>query len=379
MNLAIGIVGVSRGRHFLAGFNAVTACQVGAVCDLVPERAEQAAREMDVEHFFTSYEEMLDSGLINAVVLGTPQNLHAPQAVMALERGIHVISEVPAATDLMQCCALVDAVRHSGATYMLAENYCYMLPNVLIRNMAERGIFGEMYFAEGEYVHELKELNEVTPWRRRWQTGRNGVTYPTHSLGPVMQWMKQRIVSVCCLGSGHHYKDPRGDAYELEDTVLMLAKTEQGSLIKVRLDMLSDRPHNMTYYSLQGTGGCYEAPRHGPPGQTDTHKVWIKERCPNREEWLPLLDLQDEFLPEEWKNPPEEARSAGHGGGDYWQARDFARAVLEERPPEMDVYFALDITVPGLISEQSIALGGAPVRVPDFRHYVTGSKVIPVR
>lgn len=374
MKLKFGLVGVRRGASYTTGLQAVADCEIVAVCDLMPERAKEAAESIGVEHHFTDYEKMLDSGVVNAVVLGTPQNLHAPQAVQALKRDIHVISEVPAATDLMQCCELVDAARASNATYMLAENYNYTQTSVLVRAMADAGVFGEMYFAEGEYLHELKGLNEETPWRRRWQTGRNGNTYPTHSLGPVIQWMKQRVVSVCCMGSGHHYVDPRGDEYQLEDTTLMLCKTDKGGLIKIRLDMISDRPHNMNFHSLQGTNACYEYSR----GMGDVPKIWIKDRSPNAHDWQPLMDYADEFMPEHWKNPPAEALEAGHGGGDYWQAVDFARAVIEGTEPDMDLYYGLDITVPGLISEQSIALNGAPVRVPDFRSYVSGSKVIPV-
>ena len=40
--------------------------------------------------------------------------------------------------------------------------------------MSHPAMFGEVYYAEGEYLHELKVLNEVTKWRRRWQTGING-------------------------------------------------------------------------------------------------------------------------------------------------------------------------------------------------------------
>jgi len=39
---------------------------------------------------------MLDSGEMDAVVVGTPMHFHVPQAIMALERNLHVISEVPA-------------------------------------------------------------------------------------------------------------------------------------------------------------------------------------------------------------------------------------------------------------------------------------------
>ena len=54
---------------------------------------------------------------------------------------------------------------------MMAENYTYMKPNVLVKELARRGLFGDLYYAEGEYIHELKALNEQTPWRRKWQTG----------------------------------------------------------------------------------------------------------------------------------------------------------------------------------------------------------------
>src|SRR4051794_5578188 len=161
---------------------------------------------------------------VDAVVVATPMPFHAPQAALALEAGKHVLSEVPAATDLEQCWRLVQAVRASGRRYMMAENYCYMKPNVLVRELARRGMFGDLYFGEGEYIHELKGLNERTPWRRRWQTGRNGNTYPTHSLGPLLQWFDDRVVSVACFGSGHHYRDPRGAAYQNEDTTFMACK-----------------------------------------------------------------------------------------------------------------------------------------------------------
>jgi predicted dehydrogenase len=229
---------------------------------------------------------------------------------------------------------------------MMAENYTYIKPNVLVREMARQGLFGQVYFGEGEYIHELKELNETTPWRRKWQTGRNGCTYPTHSLGPVMQWFEDRVATVCCVGSGHHYRDPRGDLYENEDSTTMICKMARSGQINVRLDMLSDRPHNLTYYSLQGTKGCYEAPR----GFGDSPKVWLRDYHKDLQ-WHSLWDFEKEFMPEMWRNPPEEALKAGHGGGDYFE----------------DIYDALDMTVPGLVSEESVNRGGVPLPVPDFR------------
>ncbi len=359
-----GIIGaVRRGSSFVRALLAHPAAELVALCDIQEQKLRDAAEELGLSLAFTNDEEMIDSGEVDAVIVATPMPLHVPQSVMALERDIHVLSEVPAGVSYEQCRELVRAATRSSATYMMAENYTYMRPNVIVREIARRGWFGEMYFAEGEYIHELKRLNEITTWRRRWQTGVNGNTYPTHSLGPCLQWMGERVVSVMCAGSGHHYADPRGDRYEQEDSIITLCRTSGGGLIKLRLDMLSDRPHNMTYYSLQGTDGCYEAAR----GLGDRPKIWLRSRSPDEIAWEPLERLAQEVLPEEWLNPAEEALQAGHGGGDYWEIHDFVDAITTASEPPIGIHEAMDMTLPGLASQQSIAEGGTWVAVPDSR------------
>ncbi len=361
--IRLGIIGaVKRGSSFVRALQAHPQAELVALCDIQEDKLAEAAGELEIDLTFTSDQAMLASGEIDAVIVATPMPLHVPQSVMALELGIHVLSEVPAAVSYEQCRELVRAAKRSDATYMMAENYTYMRPNVIVKEIARQGLFGEMYFAEGAYIHELKGLNEITTWRRKWQTGINGNTYPTHSLGPVLQWMGERVTAVLSVGSGHHYEDPRGDRYELEDTVETLCRLSGGGLARIRLDMLSDRPHNMTWYALQGTDGAYEAGRSkAEPGQ-----IWLRSRS-EEIEWEPLEDLAEEFLPEAWRNPPEEALQAGHGGGDYWEIHDFVDAIAGGNAPPIGIHEAMDMTLPGLASQQSIAEQGQWVAVEDTR------------
>ncbi|MGQ9732357.1 MAG: Gfo/Idh/MocA family protein [Candidatus Zipacnadales bacterium] len=364
--LRVGIVGAAgRGKSFFNAFRAHPHACLHAVCDINEEGVRTVATENDIERVYLNYEEMLEAGEIEVVVIGTPMPLHAPQAIAALERGVHVLSEVPAAVSLAECQELVRAAKRSTATYMMAENYCYIRTNVLVGQMARAGLFGRLYYGEGAYIHELKGLNEITKWRRRWQTGINGVTYPTHSLGPLVQWFEERVVSVCCFGSGHHYLDPRGDYYEQEDSVHMACRMEGGGLVNIRLDMLSNRPHNMTYYSLQGTEGCYEAPR----SSDERHRVWVQSRHVDPNEWHDLAEFEEEFLPEQWLHPSPEALRSGHWGGDYFVVADFLDAIVEGRQPPIDIHSSLDMTLPGLISQQSIAEGSVWLPVPDSREW----------
>lgn len=363
--LNVGIVGAAgRGASFRAAFDANPLARIHAVCDTRQDMLDQAAEKLGASEKYTDYGEMLDRSRVDAVVIGTPMHFHAPQAIQALSRNIHVLSEVTAAVSISECQALVAAQKRSQAVYMMAENYTYTRPNVLVKELARRGLFGDIYYAEGEYLHELKGLNEVTKWRRRWQTGIDGITYGTHSLGPILQWMPgDRVIRVSCEGSGHHYADPRGDQYENQDTCVMLAKTAKGGLIKIRVDMLSERPHAMTNYALQGTKGAYESAR----SRGEHHRIWLAGLCEDKNAWKDLTDLEAEYMPEMWRNPPEAALKAGHGGGDFFEVLDFVNAVTGKTPCPIGIHEAMDMTLPGLISQASISNNGTWLDVPDSR------------
>lgn len=373
--LNIGVVGAAgRGASFRAAFDALPQTRIHAICDTRQDLLSETARRLGASETYTEYAEMLERSAVDAVVIGTPMQFHASQAMMALERNIHVLCEVTAAVSLQESRDLVQAAERSRAVYMMAENYTYTRQNVLVKELVKRGLFGQVYYAEGEYLHELKGLNEITRWRRRWQTGIDGITYGTHSLGPILQWLsaasgpdRDRIARVCCQGSGHHYRDPRGALYENQDTCVMLAKTVRGALIKIRVDMLSERPHAMTNYSLQGTCGSYESAR----SAQESDKVWLAELGSDKNTWTNLSELEDAYLPEMWRDPPQDALRAGHGGGDYFEVLDFVHSIVTGAPCPIGIHQAMDMTLPGLISQQSIAAGGEWMDVPDSRTMLT--------
>ena len=231
--------------------------------------------------------------------------------------------------------------------------------------MARRGLFGQLYYAEGAYIHDCRHVQYDAAgqptWRVTWHVGKRGSTYGTHSLGPVLQWLDDRVATVACQGSGVHTEP----AHVQDDVTVMLCRTARGALADVRLDMQSHRPMNAYHYVLQGTRGAYVSGRH----HREPGLLWIEGRSPDRESWQELAEYEQEFLPEPWRSLGARATAAGHGGGDFFVAREFATSILEGRRPEIDVHRALDFTLPGLVSELSIAEGGAPLPVPDPRSW----------
>ncbi|NMC81680.1 MAG: hypothetical protein GYA63_02355, partial [Armatimonadetes bacterium] len=130
----------------------------------------------------------------------------------------------------------------------------------------------------------------------------------------------------------------------------------------IRVDMLSNRPHAMTNYSLQGTTGCYESARaHG-----ERDRIWLRSHCPDPNTWRDLSEFE-EYLPAFWREGQALAARVGHGGGDLFEMLDFVEAIRGLHPPTVGIHEAMDLTLPGLVSQRSILEGGRWLEVPDSR------------
>lgn len=174
-DIAIGLVGCGgMGHRHLRGYDALRRVgaqrfTLAAVCDPRREAAEHAA-DLVAELFgsrpkvFTSSDELIVSGAIEAIDLVTEPSIHHLIAVPALSAGIHVLSEKPLGVTVRACREMVDAAAASGAILATAENYRRDGPNRLARAVIESGMLGD--------IHVMIETNIggdptviISPWR----------------------------------------------------------------------------------------------------------------------------------------------------------------------------------------------------------------------
>ena len=372
----IGLVG-TRGGSMLQGFRDIENTTIAAVCDLDESALNAFGDKAGVapNMRFRVFEDMLAAD-IDAVVIATPMQCHVPQAIAAMLAGKHVLCEVPAAVTMDELWWLIETKEKTGCTYMMAENYCYTPAVQLVKALRDAGYFGTPFYAEGEYLHELDDHYLVTPgglptWRAFWQLGRRGSFYPTHSLGPVMEWFSgDRVMELSCFGTGGGYVRPQ---YRQDELTVTMCRMASGALAKITVACKAPRPHNMHAYLLQGTKGCYEAPR----GLGDDHKIWLEGHPADGEpekskRWRSLWDFRC-HLPERFLNPLKAAQNAGHQGGDYFMIQDFVDAMDSGEEPMANVYRAAEWTAVGLLSELSVVNGGRAMDVPHFRKNMPGA------
>jgi predicted dehydrogenase len=119
--------------------------ELTAVCDVNPERIA-AARELapDVAAFADA-QELLDSGLVDLVVVSTPPNTHHYWAMEALRRGIHVVLEKPMALTAAECDEAMALASEKGLTLIVFQNRRFDADFVTIRRLIREGAIGEVF------------------------------------------------------------------------------------------------------------------------------------------------------------------------------------------------------------------------------------------
>jgi predicted dehydrogenase len=358
-DLRLGLVGASRGLRLAEACRSLSHVRTTAVYDLDRERTDSAAAMLGATPFH-DFDAFLESA-VDAVVIASPIPAHTAQVSAALAAGMHVLCEVTPCSTLEDARTLVEAVHASDRAYMLAENYCYFTEVELVRRLHQDGRFGEVYYAESDHLIDIRELwrdtNGDLTWRGRGEVG----IYSTHSLGPLLTILDDRIETLTALTV------PGGKfgADVTQPTMHLIQMTTAcGRRMRLRIDLVSPRPPLGAYYALQGTRGSYESWR----GLGDRSKVWLEDAhgpssLSKWGTWQPLDDLRADYLDDSHEPVP------GTEGADRRMMADFLAVARGEIASPFDVYRGLDFTLPGIIGDMSAAQGGAILDVPDPRSW----------
>ncbi len=359
MPLRIGVAGLRRGMGFVRTFSSHDECELAAVCDLEPGRAESVAEQFGAPMHFDDYSDLCRAE-IDAIVVATPAPLHVPHTLEAMSEGKHVLSEVPAAYDLDQAEQLARGVERAGPRYMFAENMCYFAYIETYEQMVRRGDIGKPIYAEGEYIHDCRPLmhsrfDGMTPGSDSgvtWRASLPPIHYCTHDLGPLLEIMDTRVVSATGMHTGSNV-EPQWGTIDMEVGIF---RCESGAVIKILVGFSIAREPSMHWMVIYGTEGYIEGPRE----RGGDHLLYTKQ-TPNLHGPMKLP------VSSAHTGAPPEATAGGHGTSEYFMCNDFVRCITDDTAPAIDVYRGLDYSVPGICAHISAENGSEPVEVPDFR------------
>ena len=358
---------------------------VVAVCDLLEDRVNKAVNvllESGAEKPFatTDYNEVLALKELDAVYIAVSWEPHVEVAVAAMKAGKYVGLEVGGAYSIDDCYKLVHTYEETGTEFMFMENCCYGKRELMMLNMVRQGVFGEVVHCNGAYCHDLRK--EVTTglekkhYRLRNYINRNCENYPTHEIGPIAKILDinngNRVLSLSSFASSskgmHSYVvKTKGEEHPLSkvnfaqsDVVTTVIQCAQGQTVRITLETGLPRGYSRGF-EVHGTNAVYIE---------DNDSLFIdgtEKHAKNEWKWKPMWgnaeDYEEQYNHPLWKNG---VASDAHGGMDYVVMQAFLYAVKTNSHAPVDVYDAATYMSICVLSEESIAKGGAPVAFPDF-------------
>jgi predicted dehydrogenase len=394
-HVRVGLIGIGdRGRNVVKRFPYIDDATVVALCDLLPERIEKAQRSLVKRgapraiHEFTGedgWKQLCESEDIDLVYLAVPWQLHTQMAVYAMEHGKHVAIEVPAATSIEECWALVNTSERTRKHCIMLENCCYDYFELTCLNMAQQGLFGEIVHAEGSYCHNLDPWwdNYAGDWRMTYNREHHGDVYPTHGIGPVCQALDihrgdkmDMLVSLDTKAfRGQELCDKRYGPgqydYANGDNTCTIIRTRKGKSILVEHAVVTPRPYSRMY-QLTGTKGfANKYPNQGLAlGGEDL--TGIDSEDLEAEKYMPdalrdsLMTLYQHPITREGGIAEKARKVGGHGGMDFIMDYRLIYCLHHGLPLDMDVYDAAEWSSLVELTEVSILHGSMPVIMPDF-------------
>jgi predicted dehydrogenase len=124
----VGIIGTGgiAGANHIPGLSLIPGVTIAALCDSDPALLARRAAETGVDATFADYHDLIASGLVDAVVITTPNKFHAPAALAAIRAGKHVMTEKPIALDYPEALSMYQAARAAGIVHMTAFTYRFV-------------------------------------------------------------------------------------------------------------------------------------------------------------------------------------------------------------------------------------------------------------
>lgn len=383
-----------------------------ALCDLDPVKLAAASREFDVPKTYSSLDEALADGNVDAIALVTQHWMHAPQAIQALRAGKHVYSSAPAGISVGEIEELVKTVDSTRLVYVMGETSYYYSWVFYCKQRFDAGEFGDVVYTESDYFHDMEHgLRDVFMERGgdRWRELAviPPMYYVTHCTSQVIAVTGAHMTHVSCHGVVDRDEDGAfqpelnrwSNAFSNETALFHMS---DGSSCRVNVYWRVGHP-SMTKLSIYGTKASFEydctsAAWSDRAGTTDiTSEVmpvmltprlvsggmveiarrlkrmgvlpgWLKSRrgVPASDGGV-ILDVAPyqpvDTLPASYAGLED---MGGEWGTNYFMVNEFIRACAGGRLPPNNVWQAARYTIPGIVAHESATRGGELLPIPDF-------------
>ncbi|TCC34823.1 Gfo/Idh/MocA family protein [Kribbella sindirgiensis] len=267
--LRVGVVGLGfAGRTALEAFSELPDVEVIGLAGLEKDILTSLGEKHGVPHLYERWEDLLETPGLEAVSIGTPTQLHAPIALAALQKGLHVLSEKPLARTVAEGTAMVEASKQAGRVLKVVFNHRERGDVAALKHQIDEGQLGRIYYAKAHWMRR-NGIPGMGGWftNRELSGGGPLIDLGVHILDMALHLMGEPQVSTVSASTfaelgprGKGSRDPNantlGSAFEVEDLATAYLRLQGGGALQLETSWATYRaPGDNFGIELFGTDG----------------------------------------------------------------------------------------------------------------------------
>ncbi len=165
-NVRVGLIGVGAVAEYVhvPGVRVAAEAELVAIADEDRSLLERRAREWDVPQTYSSADELIADPEVDAVIIATPNYLHAPLAIRAVRAGKHVLCEKPLALNLEEAVQMAREAQAAGVCHMTAFTYRFVPAMRFLKHLVDSGELGTIRHFRSQRFQDWPETS--LGWRQ---------------------------------------------------------------------------------------------------------------------------------------------------------------------------------------------------------------------
>jgi predicted dehydrogenase len=234
---------------YLPVFRSLERARLLAVIDIDRGRAREMAEKYAVNRVYDSVQEAACDREIDAVIVGTPPNVHAEHIELLARAGKHILCEKPMASSVEDCQRIIDACRASKVTLQMGHMKRFMRGNQKVKALIDSGALGTVFMAECHWDCAVPQL--VGTYREEAVTvGGSLQDHGPHAFDLIRWWTGNDVLRVSATVRSVHPGRPT------EDAAVVVLEHAGGMFSYHHMTRISyGREHTQDTYRIYGTEG----------------------------------------------------------------------------------------------------------------------------
>jgi predicted dehydrogenase len=236
--LRCGVIGLGIGRSHIRGYQSHPDAEVVAVADLDEARRSAVMSEFGIEQGYASGEDMIREAGLDVVSIGTPNSLHKPLTLAALDAGCHVLCEKPMALTAEEAREMQSAADAAGKRLMINFSFRFTDASQAMKAIVDEGALGEVYFGRSVW-HRRFGAPKFGGWfgHKAMSGGGPLIDLGVHRLDLAL-WLMGYPTPTWVMGSTYDHltaarAKAEGAKFDVEDLAAAMIKFDNGATLEL--------------------------------------------------------------------------------------------------------------------------------------------------